>query len=61
MEIYIFKVKDFTTILVGQKEGEYFYIQRGDGEKRQYHECSVEWSKLVCKIEKEEIEKITEI
>lgn len=37
-DIYIFKVRDYTTILVGKrnvKEG-YYYVQRGDGTKYKY-------------------------
>jgi len=32
-EMYLFKVTDYTTHLVGRKneEGNFFYIQRGDG------------------------------
>lgn len=48
MDIYIFKVKDYTTILVGQMElnefkEKVFYIQRGDGEKHKYDEYRIEW------------------
>lgn len=37
-DIYIFKVKDYTTILVGQYDTEKneFYVQRGDGAKYSY-------------------------
>lgn len=44
---YQFKVKDYTTILVGQKDeatGK-FYVQRGDGEKYEYWPDQIEWSK----------------
>lgn len=51
MEIYKFKVKDYSTILIGKKvdpiynykkdtlEEGYFYIQRGDGTKYKYFDC----------------------
>ncbi len=57
MRIYLFKVKDYTTILVGQKETEelkickneenrvmeYYYVQRGDGIKIRYDKDQIEW------------------
>ena len=50
-EIYAFKVHDYTTILIGQKETRQagdssfcvYYVQRGDGEKYEYHEDRIEW------------------
>lgn len=44
--IYIFKVKDYTTILIGQysPEEKCFFIQRGDGTKYSYDEYRIEWS-----------------
>lgn len=63
MNIYTFKVKDYTTILVGQyeppveseskferKQG-YFYVQRGDGTCYKYDDYRVEWSKFVGEVE----------
>ena len=45
MKVYKFKVKDYTTILVGQLDeisGKY-YIQRGDGTKYEYWPDEIEW------------------
>lgn len=55
MDIYKFKVKDYTTILVGQMEFDdfnemVFYIQRGDGLKYKYEAYRVEWYELVVVI-----------
>ena len=59
IELYAFKVKDYTTILFGQKETEsmpiyrsvsevvYYYVQRGDGRKHRYHENQIEWVKRI--------------
>ena len=49
--IFLFKVKDYTTILLGRyddKKG-YFYVQRGDGEMYKYTEDRIVWKqKLEC-------------
>jgi hypothetical protein len=55
-DIYQFKVKNFTTILIGQLEhdefGErIFYIQRADGTKYKYEGYRVEWYKKIASIE----------
>jgi len=61
ISVYAFKVKDYSTILVGQKEirelksykneteryQTYYYVQRGDGVKYSYHQNEVEWVKYV--------------
>jgi len=59
MKVYKFKVKDYATILIGQrvesvfskknklKEEGYFYIQRGDGNIQRYSNYRVEWSELI--------------
>ena len=46
-EIYVFKVRDYTTELVGRKniEGDFFYIQRGDGSVYKYDSYRVVFSK----------------
>ena len=57
-EIYAFKVRDYTTILIGQKEIQHifncedcsyavYYVQRGDGEKYEYHEDRIEWAQFL--------------
>lgn len=46
-DIYLFKVRDYTTILVGRYENGKYYVQRGDGTKYEYDECRVVWSKKV--------------
>lgn len=49
--IYLFKVKDFTTILLGRydKENNCYYVQRGDGVKYEYQEYRITWKqKLNC-------------
>ena len=45
MEVFLFKVKDYTTILIGQKYDEGFFVQRGDGTKYKYENYRIEWSK----------------
>jgi len=37
-EIYLFKVRDYTTELLGRKniEGDFYYVQRGDGVMYKY-------------------------
>ncbi len=51
MEIFLFKVQDYTTELIGQKYGDSgaftggFFVQRGDGTKYEYENYRVEWSK----------------
>ncbi len=49
-EIYIFKVRDYTTELVGRKniEGDFYYIQRGDGFKYRYNGDRIVFS---CKLD----------
>jgi hypothetical protein len=65
MSIYAFKVKDYTTVLLGQKEvmslavyvdekDRYqtsYYVQRGDGIKYSYHQNSIEWVKFLGEFE----------
>lgn len=45
MEIFLFKVKDYTTVLAGQKYEDGFFVQRGDGAKYEYENYRIEWSK----------------
>lgn len=52
MDIYKFKVKDYTTILVGQMfldefNEEVYYVQRGDGTKYKYDKFRIEWSEKI--------------
>jgi hypothetical protein len=52
--IWLFKVSDYTTILIGrryteeEKHGYYtthgFYVERGDGTKYQYEDYRVQWA-----------------
>ncbi|OYQ46126.1 hypothetical protein CHU92_01610 [Flavobacterium cyanobacteriorum] len=47
--IYLFKVRDFTTTLLGRFEDGKYFIQRGDGTKYEYDEYRVVWKrKLNC-------------
>lgn len=43
--IYLFKVKDYTTIILGRfnPETKKFFVQRGDGLKYEYWEDEVVW------------------
>jgi len=45
MKIYLFKVHDYTTLLIGQydKEREAYYVERGDGTKYYYEYWRVTW------------------
>lgn len=48
-DIYIFKVRDYTTELVGrrnEKEG-FFYIQRGDGNIFRYDDYRITFSEKI--------------
>ena len=51
MKIFIFKVQDYTTELIGrydEKEDSY-YVQRGDGTKYSYKSSRCEWVReLIC-------------
>lgn len=54
MKVYKFKVRDYTTVLIGQFKRvnddwpeEYFYVQRGDGGTYKYDITRVEWSELI--------------
>jgi len=54
MDIYIFKIKDYTTVMVGQMfindtDEKAFYVQKGDGMKYVYEEYRVQWYKEVCR------------
>ena len=52
-EVYEFKVRDYTTILYGQKveteSGFYFYTQRGDGLKFKYDDYRIVYSKRISR------------
>ena len=45
MTIYIFKVSDYTTTLIGKfdKKEDCYYVQRGDGTKYYYEYWRVTW------------------
>lgn len=42
--IYLFKVQDYNTILLGRYHDGVYYIQRGDGVKYEYEEYRVVWA-----------------
>lgn len=44
-DIYLFKVSDYTTILLGRfdEAKKCFYVQRGDGKKYEYDEYRITW------------------
>lgn len=44
-KIYIFKSKDFTTVMIGRhdKINDVFYVQRGDGTTYPYSKCRIDW------------------
>lgn len=47
--IYMFKVVDYTTILLGRFENGKYFVQRGDGTKYEYDEYRIVWKrKLIC-------------
>lgn len=47
--IYLFKVRDFTTILLGRLEDDKYFVQRGDGTRYEYDEYRIVWKrKLNC-------------
>lgn len=47
--IYLFKVSDFTTILLGRLEDDKYFVQRGDGTRYEYDEDRIVWKrKLNC-------------
>lgn len=46
-DIYLFKVKDYTTILLGRYHDGKFYIQHGDGVKYEYEAHKVVWKRLL--------------
>lgn len=51
--IYLFKVEDYTTILLGtfDEKEDCFYVQRGDGIKYKYDSYRVVWKqKLKCQL-----------
>lgn len=48
-DIYLFKVRDYTAILLGRKQDSTFIIQRGDGTIYKYTEDRIVWfRKLNC-------------
>jgi hypothetical protein len=42
-DIYLFKVQDYTTVLLGRYKDGIFYIQRGDGVKYEYQGYRIIW------------------
>lgn len=54
--IYIFKVRDYSTILLGQydADNDCYFVQRGDGEKYVYDAYRIIWKrKLECETPKD--------
>jgi hypothetical protein len=45
IRLFIFKVQDYTTELIGRynKEKDCYYVQRGDGIKYEYESYRIEW------------------
>ena len=60
-EFYLFKVKDYTTVLMGKMtdDGNKYYVERGDGTKYEYWADELEWSKPVSEIITQEVERAT--
>jgi hypothetical protein len=58
MKIYLFKVKDWEKILLGQRneEDKCFFVQRGNGEKYKYEDYRIVWSKEIYDINEEFVE-----
>jgi hypothetical protein len=49
-DIYLFKVKDYSTLLLGRYNDGVFYVQRGDGVIYEYESYRVVWKQLLnCK------------
>lgn len=46
-DIYLFKVRDYETILLGRYHDGKFYVQRGDGVKYEYDAYRVVWKRLL--------------
>lgn len=46
-DVYLFKVRDYSTILLGRYHDGVFYVQRGDGVKYEYQEYRVVWKRLL--------------
>jgi len=47
IRLFIFKVQDYTTELVGRynEEKDCYYVQRGDGSKYEYESYRIEWKR----------------
>jgi hypothetical protein len=47
IRLFIFKVEDYTTELVGRynEEKDCYYVQRGDGRKYEYESYRIEWKR----------------
>ena len=45
IRLFIFKVQDYTTVLIGRynEEKDCYYVQRGDGTKYEYESYRIEW------------------
>jgi hypothetical protein len=67
-DLYVFKVKDYSTILFGKRNKDIetellssfnsFYIERGDGTKYRYGEDEIEWAIRIATIRPLKSEKI---
>ena len=47
IRLFIFKVQDYTTELIGRynEEKDCYYVQRGDGSKYEYESYRIEWKR----------------
>lgn len=45
LRAWLFKVSDYTNVLLGQRDNEGFFVQRGDGTKYHYEDYRVEWAR----------------
>lgn len=47
IRLFIFKVQDYTTELIGRynEEKDCYYVQRGDGSKYEYDSYRIEWKR----------------
>lgn len=49
--VWMFKVQDYTTVLVGTKEPGRYVVERGDGTKYYYGTDEVVWSRYLGRFE----------
>jgi len=55
MKIYLFKIKDYSTVCIGrrQEDKNAIYIQLPNGDRRWYTDSEIEWSELIFNSEEE--------